>query len=140
MELFLFLALLIDLMIVGALKTLVRRPRPKVNKQDMFATVSVDNFSFPSGHATRAMLIAIFCLDAVNVSYGMRSWVAMWATFVCLSRIFLGRHYFSDVFSGALIGIVEYYIVRFVWIKQIKCVHLLQSVHYMFYDTEASFV
>ena len=39
---------------------LKNRRRPAQNINDNFLEVSVDKFSFPSGHATRAILLAIF--------------------------------------------------------------------------------
>ncbi|KAK9403795.1 phospholipid phosphatase 6 [Crotalus adamanteus] len=52
----LLFALILDLVLVAAVKGLVKRRRPVYNKMDMFATVSVDKYSFPSGHATRAAM------------------------------------------------------------------------------------
>lgn len=47
--------LLIDLVEVGTIKGLVRRPRPKHNTlaKDMVVIVAVDHYSFPSGHSSR---------------------------------------------------------------------------------------
>ncbi len=43
-------ALLLDVIVVGALKIIVRRPRPEKNyADDMRLTVSIDDWSFPSG-------------------------------------------------------------------------------------------
>lgn len=52
-------AILLDLVVVGTLKTIVRRARPSHNTEDMFATVHADRFSFPSGHTTRAVMLAV---------------------------------------------------------------------------------
>jgi membrane-associated phospholipid phosphatase len=51
----LLLGLILDLVLVGLLKGLVRRPRPVHNSthNDMHVVVAVDNYSFPSGHASR---------------------------------------------------------------------------------------
>ena len=49
-----FIGLWIDIALVGALKMAVRRARPEYNiSSDFILVVSVDNFSFPSGHAAR---------------------------------------------------------------------------------------
>jgi hypothetical protein len=50
-------AMLLDLATVALLKALVRRPRPPYNLPDMLV-VSVDRYSFPSGHASRTTVLA----------------------------------------------------------------------------------
>ncbi|GAB2274140.1 hypothetical protein Dimus_008912 [Dionaea muscipula] len=50
---------LLDLLVIGLIKHLVRRPRPVYNK-NMHRTFSVDHWSFPSGHASRVCFIAAF--------------------------------------------------------------------------------
>lgn len=51
------LAFIVDLILVGSLKSLVRRPRPIYNSSgDFILVVSVDQYSFPSGHASRCSL------------------------------------------------------------------------------------
>ncbi|XP_042503715.1 probable lipid phosphate phosphatase beta [Macadamia integrifolia] len=55
----LFLGSLLDLVLVGLIKYLVRRPRPVYNK-GMHLTLSVDHWSFPSGHSSRVCFIASF--------------------------------------------------------------------------------
>ena len=54
------LLLVADVAIVGAIKLLVQRPRPEEHRRrnDMRWTVSADRFAFPSGHASRAALVA----------------------------------------------------------------------------------
>ena len=50
----LFLGLWIDIAYVGTLKGLIRRTRPVYNhKGDFVVIVAVDQYSFPSGHASR---------------------------------------------------------------------------------------
>ena len=59
------LAFLVDLILVGSLKSLCRRPRPIYNSSgDFIMVVSVDQFSFPSGHASRChVLHKCWCLQ-----------------------------------------------------------------------------
>jgi len=53
------LAFVVDLILVGSLKSLIRRPRPIYNSSgDFILGVSVDQYSFPSGHASRCSLIS----------------------------------------------------------------------------------
>ena len=49
-----FLGLWIDIALVGTLKMAAKRARPEYNiSSDFILVVSVDNYSFPSGHAAR---------------------------------------------------------------------------------------
>lgn len=53
-------AFVVDLVLVGTLKSIFRRPRPIYNAAgDFILVVSVDQYSFPSGHASRCAHIAV---------------------------------------------------------------------------------
>jgi undecaprenyl-diphosphatase len=94
------LALVLSHLVVQLMKRTVGRGRPA--KWDCVALVpEPDRFSFPSGHATAAMAVAL--------SYGavFPAWVlplAVSAAVVGFSRVRLGVHYPSDVFVGQLIA------------------------------------
>lgn len=92
---------------VGVTKLMFRRGRPSNNRMDMFATVSVDLFSFPSGHATRAAMVAFFLIDKV-VKKRFAVFILAFCSCVGLSRIMLGRHHILDVLFGFFIGGLEY--------------------------------
>ena len=48
-------AFVVDLVLIGTLKSVVRRPRPVYNAAgDFILVVSIDQYSFPSGHASRS--------------------------------------------------------------------------------------
>ena len=48
------LAFVVDLILVGTLKAICQRPRPIYNSSgDFMLVVAVDQYSFPSGHASR---------------------------------------------------------------------------------------
>ena len=105
----LLIALLFDLLIVGTMKLLVQRQRPSYNQDDMFATVSVDNYSFPSGHATRAMLLAVL-FTQFDLQQKFVLLVQIWASILAFSRVVLGRHHVFDVMAGVIIGALEAWI------------------------------
>lgn len=75
-------------------KYLVQRPRPDGG----------NNHSFPSGH-TSGMFAAASVLDA---RYGYKIGVPSYllASFVGFSRIRMGKHYPTDVVSGAILGVI----------------------------------
>jgi undecaprenyl-diphosphatase len=88
--------------IVLAAKFLIKRPRPEGEFGQIYRIT--DPHSFPSGHAARAMAIAVMVSTLGGV------WVALlvfaWAILVGYSRIALALHYVSDVVAGWLIGLI----------------------------------
>lgn len=111
-----FYAMILDLLLIGVSKAIFRRQRPGHGGNfDMFATVSVDNYSFPSGHASRAILIMCLLLFDTN-SFIRTFFVTLWSFTVSSSRVMLGRHHVTDVVFGCLLGYVEFLIVRRTWI------------------------
>ncbi|XP_062353391.1 polyisoprenoid diphosphate/phosphate phosphohydrolase PLPP6 [Cinclus cinclus] len=113
----LLFALLLDLVMVAVVKGLVRRPRPMHNKMDMFVTISVDKYSFPSGHATRAALVCRFVLRHLVLAVPLRVLVVLWALIVSISRVMLGRHNMTDVLFGLLLGYALYGVVEHCWLS-----------------------
>ncbi|KAI5623590.1 phospholipid phosphatase 6 isoform 1, partial [Silurus asotus] len=113
----LLMALVLDLVLVGIVKAVVRRRRPAHNRMDMFATFSVDRYSFPSGHATRAAMCARFLLAHLVLAAPLRVLVMLWAGFVGLSRVLLGRHNVTDVAFGFFMGYCQYNLVEALWLS-----------------------
>ncbi|CAM1303990.1 PPAPDC2 (predicted) [Pycnogonum litorale] len=109
----LLLALILDIILVGVMKAIFRRSRPAVNNMDMFATVSVDLYSFPSGHSSRAIMLALIFIRKVSLLFVFNIIILSWALIVCFSRILLGRHHIGDVICGMTLGFVEY--ITFTW-------------------------
>jgi len=111
----LLIALLIDLVQIACLKGMFKRPRPSYNRSDMFATVSLDNYSFPSGHATRAATVTLLMLKHFNLSVHLRLSITCWCVLIGLSRVMLGRHHVSDVSVGFVIGYLQFLFVEAIW-------------------------
>ncbi|XP_066533510.1 polyisoprenoid diphosphate/phosphate phosphohydrolase PLPP6 [Hoplias malabaricus] len=120
----LLMALVLDLVLVGIVKALVRRRRPAHNRMDMFASFSVDRYSFPSGHATRAAMCARFLLAHLVLAAPLRVLVLLWAAFVGFSRVLLGRHNVTDVAFGFFMGYCQYNLVEALWLSPV----MLQSM------------
>lgn len=122
-------ALVLDLVLVGVLKAVVRRRRPAHNRMDMFATFSVDGYSFPSGHATRAAMCARFLLAHLVLAAPLRVLVLLWATFVGFSRVLLGRHHVTDVVFGFFMGYWQYNLVEMLWLSPIVLQSTIGQLH-----------
>jgi undecaprenyl-diphosphatase len=84
----------------AAVKFAVRRRRPPGEWGTMYRRT--DPHSFPSGHASRTMGMAVLLLARVEVLPG--AVLLGWSFLVGLSRIILGVHYVLDVLAGYLLG------------------------------------
>ena len=85
------------------IKNIFHRPRPLADLLDIIQLASYPtSFSFPSGHAAFAFCAA-YILAKYDKSYAPLFYVT--ATMVAFSRVYLGFHYVSDVFFGAMFGI-----------------------------------
>ena len=101
------IGVLITAVLVLTIKFSVRRRRPEGQWGNIYR--STDPHSFPSGHAARAMMLAVM---AIGLGPG---WLAIllviWAPLVGLARVAMGVHYLSDVLAGWLLGAVMGWIV-----------------------------
>ena len=80
------------------------------------ATVKmVDKFSFPSGHATRATMLALLFTLLSPLPFLLWIPFLAWAGAVAVSRVLLGRHHILDVVAGVVIGAVEAVILSMLW-------------------------
>ncbi|XP_023325512.1 phospholipid phosphatase 6 [Eurytemora carolleeae] len=114
----LLIGLLLDIVIVAVLKAFTRRRRPAYNIDDLFLVSSIDKFSFPSGHATRAVLLGVFFNILYPLHFIFFIPIMVWSSAVCASRVILGRHHVLDVVCGVLIGILEGLILSKVWLSR----------------------
>jgi undecaprenyl-diphosphatase len=87
--------------VVFIVKQAVRRQRPEGEWGKFYR--STDPHSFPSGHAVRAMMLAVILL---GLSPGTGIALLAWAPLVGLARVAMGLHYLSDVVAGMLLGLV----------------------------------
>lgn len=87
---------------VFGLKALIRRQRPSGDWGSIYR--QVDPHSFPSGHATRAAMLAVM---ALHLGPAWFAWLLIiWAPLVCISRVLTGVHYVSDILGGVLLGLL----------------------------------
>ncbi len=96
------------------IKNIVQRPRPFQALIDViYLPPAPSSYSFPSGQAAVAFALATtIWLRYPKSIYSYTSYVL--ATLIAIDRMYMGHHYFSDVFVGGLIGtliacMVNYY-------------------------------
>lgn len=87
---------------VFAIKLVVRRGRPEGEWGEIYRRT--DPHSFPSGHAARAVMLAVLALLLGPPWLGIL--LLVWAPMVMLARVAMGVHYVTDVLVGALLGII----------------------------------
>lgn len=94
-------AIFMTALIVMALKFTIRRRRPEGAWGSIYRRT--DPHSFPSGHAARAVLIAVLFAGWGPAAFAPI--ILIWAPLVVLARVAMGVHYLSDVLAGALLGL-----------------------------------
>ncbi|MEX2160535.1 MAG: phosphatase PAP2 family protein [Anaerolineales bacterium] len=93
--------ILVTAVLVLAIKFTVRRQRPEGEWGQIYRRT--DPHSFPSGHAVRAVMLAIVALSLGPAWFG---WLLLvWAPLVGIARVATGLHYVSDVLAGWVLGI-----------------------------------
>ncbi|MCB9224887.1 MAG: phosphatase PAP2 family protein [Crocinitomicaceae bacterium] len=106
---------LADLISVNAFKEVFQRYRPTHNTEigEMVKTVVRPNgeiykgglYGFVSSHAANMSAITTFLLFSFLQFSKKWWWLVFWPLLIMYSRIYLGVHYPSDVFVGAMVGI-----------------------------------
>lgn len=92
------------------IKNIVQRPRPQLptTNYKLLTNTCPKDFSFPSGHASTAFAAA----TVITFYDKKRKWFYYSiASFISLSRIYLGCHYFFDVITGGLFGYLVSWII-----------------------------
>jgi membrane-associated phospholipid phosphatase len=94
----------------------IDRPRPRVPQLDEAPPTS----SFPSGH-TAAAVCFYGSIAAIILWHSRHRWINVAAVAICTavplliagSRVYRGMHYPTDVFAGALLGVIWLTVVIF---------------------------
>ena len=111
------ISVVIQALLIFALKQVIHRTRPDGEWGGIYR--NVDPHSFPSGHATRAAMLAVLALALGPAWFG---WLILaWAPLVCLSRLMTGVHYLGDILGGVVSGILIGFLMLAlvpVWVSQ----------------------
>ena len=100
-------ALLVTFIVVNLiLKPVIARTRPYEVIEGLRLLVSpAHDYSFPSGHSSSSMAAAVAMAGALPRRMRAIGWCAVvLAVMICISRLYIGIHYPSDVLIGAAIG------------------------------------
>lgn len=111
-------ALLIGFLITNLLlKNMVMRIRPyEIVEGLSFIGKKPSDFSFPSGHSTCSMASSVVLFLYLPKKYGSAALVL--GIFICLSRLYVGVHYPTDVLAGMAVGILAAFIAAKIIMKQ----------------------
>jgi undecaprenyl-diphosphatase len=93
---------LLTALVVMLIKFTIRRQRPAGEWGAIYR--STDPHSFPSGHAARAVMLAVVALGIGPAWFA--ALLVVWAPLVCLARVAMGLHYLSDILAGMLLGVL----------------------------------
>ena len=128
--------LLIDAALVFLLKLAFAVPRPPTVMAVHFLAVPFDDvsdYSFPSGHTTRAFAAALL-LTARTKDWRWGAPLFAYASLMAVSRVYVGAHWPSDVVGGAFLGLALAYAWERVTrteaygTRRDRLVHLLESL------------
>ena len=99
------------------LKNYFARPRPYVNSSIELLINKNNEYSFPSGHTSSsfavAMMIYYFKKD-------IGKWAFVLASLIAFSRLYLFRHYPTDIIGGIAIGILIADFIYYIYDKFIN--------------------
>ena len=112
MNIILFTASLVQLA-----KSSIERPRPSTIQYrvlDSFAETRVfSDFSFPSGHSTMISAASVYLSKFFKMRHKILIIIPI--ILVAFSRLYLGKHYLSDVIAGIVIGALIGYAMFKLW-------------------------
>jgi len=95
------LGIAVTAVLVMITKFTIRRRRPEGEWGSIYRTT--DPHSFPSGHAARAVMLAVLAWGGGPAWLGAA--LSVWAPLVGLARVAMGVHYLSDILAGFLFGL-----------------------------------
>ena len=120
---FLLLTFGITIFFTGIVKEYVSRLRPN-NVEALGQLIRIlqkpTNYSFFSGHASSSFAVTTFVVLALRKYTNWIYLTYLWPLIFVMSRIYVGVHYPSDIFVGALVGTVFAFFFYFLCRKVIE--------------------
>ena len=107
------LSFLLGLGINQVILLFVHRMRPYDAGVSSLLIARSADWSFPSDHATAS--VAVFATFVIEKIRGRALVLFAMALLVCVSRIYVGTHYLTDILGGATTGIVAAAIVHWAY-------------------------
>jgi membrane-associated phospholipid phosphatase len=101
------ISMLVLIAIGSIAKDVIGRERPIIPVSDNILASDKDN-SFPSGHATivsAGAAVALTLFRDTRRKLAISIGLAVEALLVCISRVYVGGHYPTDVIGGILLGV-----------------------------------
>ncbi len=95
---------IVNIAVFRLVKTAMERPRPVTLRARPMRHRMIDDFAFPSGHATIAFGVSFIIANAYPHLWWAWMFAYVSALVISLSRIFVKEHYPSDVIGGAILG------------------------------------
>ena len=116
-----FCVLFADGLVDGIIKQLAERWRPSNDPTFKYMVQVVDDirpkgYSFCSAHAANTMSLAVFFSLLIR-SKLLTITLVIWSLINCLTRLYLGVHYPSDILCGMMIGIIVGILVYLLYYK-----------------------
>ncbi len=105
------LGIVVTAALVMLVKFTVRRRRPEGEWGKFYRWT--DPHSFPSGHAARAMMLAVLAIGVGPAWFGIL--MLVWAFLVSFARVAMGVHYLSDVLAGLAAGAIMGWLYLAFW-------------------------
>lgn len=107
---------LFQLSIIELIKITFKRKRPHTFRKENILRINFDTGSFPSGHTSNIFSLAFLLSNFYETNIIITSILFLIAATVAASRLFLGKHYFIDVFAGGILGVLLTYLGSIIWI------------------------
>jgi undecaprenyl-diphosphatase len=95
--------------IIFTIKYIVKRKRPFEASNDiqLLESMSLDSYSFPSGHTLNVFLLSYILKKNIGINLSVLPYL------VGLSRVYLGVHYPSDILGGLILTKIILYLHKF---------------------------
>lgn len=115
------------------LKEIISRPRPYESSELVVNKLNTIGYSMPSGHAVSAVFLLLTVIFAIkifrdkikvfnNKKFCLLSYFLAGIIFVCgcVSRLYLGQHYLTDILAGIVVGCLFFVFSVFIYKRLLK--------------------